>query len=330
MGGMGGGMRSVPPTALPSALLNPGQTRHLPTRLVSMNSPDPEAGLQLPEKDEPLRIVGDVAQMNKNARVQKALRRLSADMAPTSLSQLVMWRLSSGLDWGTISELSRKWANRHELTLAKDFVDHLDAMPDGETGRILFQVTGTDDASNQTATKLKKWIDGRNVLGLTCRVTDEVASLPEGPSIACRVRLTGAQASVQVMSSDAGAQNWIAYGKFVTPVKKSGEEVDVRTLTGGIAEGVLNRLVRAQVTKGTVQDKGKKLYQIKVENYSPLILNGLALVGTESAENEIPKEVVGIAVSPRRALTIPATEEVVKSLGLKKGIKLVALNLSGL
>ena len=35
MGGMGGGMRSVPPTDLPSALLNPGQTRHLPTRLVS-------------------------------------------------------------------------------------------------------------------------------------------------------------------------------------------------------------------------------------------------------------------------------------------------------
>jgi len=40
--------------------------------------------------------------------------------------------------------------------------------------------------------------------------------------------------------------------------------------------------------------------------------------------------VLGISVPPRRRLTIPATEEVVKSLGLKKGIKLTALNLSGL
>ena len=47
MGGMGGGMRSVPPTDLPSALLNPSQTRHLPTRLVSITSPDPQAGVQL-------------------------------------------------------------------------------------------------------------------------------------------------------------------------------------------------------------------------------------------------------------------------------------------
>ena len=64
MGGMGGGMRSVPPTGLPTALLNPGQTRHLPTRLVSITPPDAGAGLQLPEKDEPLRIVGDVADVN--------------------------------------------------------------------------------------------------------------------------------------------------------------------------------------------------------------------------------------------------------------------------
>ena len=142
MGGMGGGMRSVPPTQLPSALLSPGQTRNLPTRLVSITPPDPEDGLRLPEKDEPLRIVGDVAQVNDDARVQKALRRLAAATAPTSLSQLVMWRVASGLDWNTIAQLSRNWANRYELTLAKDFVDRLDTLPEGETGRLMFQVTG--------------------------------------------------------------------------------------------------------------------------------------------------------------------------------------------
>ena len=38
----------------------------------------------------------------------------------------------------------------------------------------------------------------------------------------------------------------------------------------------------------------------------------------------------GISISPRRSLTVPATEDVVRTLGLKKGIKLVALDLSGL
>ena len=32
-------MRSVPPTSLPFATLKPGQTRHLPTRLVSLSQP---------------------------------------------------------------------------------------------------------------------------------------------------------------------------------------------------------------------------------------------------------------------------------------------------
>ena len=99
----------------------------------------------------------------------------------------------------------------------------------------------------------------------------------------------------------------------------------------GLAEGVLNRLVRAQVIKGaTTREKGKLVYQIRIENASPMILNGLALLGTGSPEEETPKMLTGICISPRRALTIPADEQVVKSLGLKKGIKLTALDLSGL
>ena len=112
MGGMGGGMRSVPPTDLPSALLKPKPDADLPTRLVSISPPDAEAGVSLPEKGEKLRMLGDVAQVNDNAQVQKALRRLAAEMAPTSLSQLVMWRLAGGLDWDTIAQLSREVGQR--------------------------------------------------------------------------------------------------------------------------------------------------------------------------------------------------------------------------
>ena len=149
MGGMGGGMRSVPPAALPSALLNAGQTRHLPTRLVSISAPSAEGGVKLPGEGEKLRIVGDIASVNEDSQVQKALRRLTAEMAPTAVTQLVMWRLASKLDWETIGELSRNWANDYEMALAKNFVEHLDALPEGEAGRLLFQVDGKDEAGRR-------------------------------------------------------------------------------------------------------------------------------------------------------------------------------------
>ena len=90
-------------------------------------------------------------------------RRLTAEMAPTSLTQLVMWRLAGKLDWDTIGELSRNWANEYELTLAKDFVEHLDALPEGETGRLLFQVDGKDAAGEPVASEVSKMLRGKTV-----------------------------------------------------------------------------------------------------------------------------------------------------------------------
>jgi hypothetical protein len=328
---MGGGMRSVPPTLLPSALINPNQTRHLPTRLVSISSPDPEHGLRLPEQDEPLRIVGDISEVNADARVQKALKRLAADKAPTSLSQLVMWNLAAGLDWKTIEQLSRGWAVRHELTLAKEFVDRLDALPVGESGRLYVEVVGSDEATQVSAAELSKALEGKYILGLVAQVSDKLQARPEGAAIGCRVKLKGEEASVQVLSSDASASNWVPFGKFNLPLSQAQEKFDATRFADGFAEGVLNRLVRAQVIKGaTTREKGKLIYQIRIENASPMILNGLALVGIGSPEDERPKVLSGISVSPRRSLTFPAGEADVKNLGLKKGIKLMALDLSGL
>ena len=85
-----------------------------------------------------------------------------------------------------------------------------------------------------------------------------------------------------------------------------------------------------QVAKGTSREKGKLIYQVRIENASPLVLNGLAVLGTTSKAGETPKVLLGICVSPRRSMTVPASEEVVKTLGLKQGIRVVALNLSGL
>jgi hypothetical protein len=335
MGGMGGGMRSVPPTLLPSALINPNQTRHLPTRLVSISAPDPEQGLRLPEQGEPLRIVGDISQVNDNALVQKALRRLAADKAPTSLSQLVMWHLAVGLDWNTIAQLSQGWSSRsaqeHELALAKDFVNRLETLPVGESGRVFVEVTGTDPATKASASELSGALQGKTILGLVAQVSNEISARPEGPAIACRVKLKAGEALVQVLSSDPAAKNWVPCGKFNLPLSHGQDKFDALRFADGLAEGVLNRLVRAQVIKGaTTREKGKLIYQIKIDNASPLILNGLALVGSNSPLDEQSKVLTGISISPRRSLTVPATEEAVKELGLKKGIKITALDLSGL
>ena len=327
MGGMGGGMRSVPPTDQLSAELKPKQTRHLPTSVVSLTNPDLQAGLVLPEKGEMLRIVGDIARVNGDPQVQKALRRLGARVAPASVSQLVMWRLAGGLDWNTIAQLSQDWANRYELTLAQDFVDRLSALPEGESGRLLFEISGADAAGESQAAELSEAIKGKTVLGLQAVIG--VPSRPEGPAVACQVRFRDNTAMVQVVSSDGSAQNWLPFGKFSLPVAKDKAKFDGARFADALAEGIINRLVRAQLIKGP-REKGKLTYGIRIDNVSPLNLNGLAVLGTVDKPGEAPKRLSGISIPPRKHMTLPASEEAVKALGLKQGIRVMALDLSGL
>jgi hypothetical protein len=319
-------MRSVPPSSLPFADLKPGQTRHLPTRLVSLSAPDPQAGLSLPEKGEPLRIAGDISEVNEDPLVQKALKRLAADKAPTTVAQLVMWRLA-GLNWDAIAQLSEKWANPFEMTLAQDFVRRLSALPEGESGRLLFQIEGTDAAGQAMAAELAAVIKGKTVLGLQAELG--VPARPEGPAVAARVRLSGSSAQLVVVSSDQTARKWVANGKFTLPLAKDQGKFDGLHFADSLAEGILNRLVRTQLVKGP-RDKGKLTYGIRIDNASPLILNGVAVLGTVNKTNETPRPLWGICIQPHKQMTLPASEEAVKILGLRQGIRLMAIDLSGL
>jgi hypothetical protein len=282
--------------------------------------------LKLPEQGESLRL-GDIADINDNPRVQKAIRRLAADAASKPIARLVMWNVAAGMDWDSLARISEGWANRYELTLAKDFVARLDTLPDEETGRLLFEVNGTDNTSEALAAGVRTALKRKMVLGLLAEIG--IPARPEGPAVACRVRLSASEAQVQVTGSDATARDWVAFGKFMLPAPQDQGQNAIGRFVDGLAEGMLNRLVRAQLGKG-VKDKGKMLYSIRIDNASPLVLNGLAALGTTSKPDETPKVLSGICLSPRRSMTVPASEEVVKSLGLKKGIKLVALDLSGL
>lgn len=317
---------SVPPTGLPSATLTPNQTRHLPTRVVNLSAPDADGGLKLPAKGENLRIVGDVSKVTDNELVQKALKRLAAEKAPTVVAQLVMWNLSAGLDWDAISRLSEKWANDHELTLAKDFVNRLSTLKDGESGRLLFQFDTSDQG---LAADLAKSIQDKTVLGLVGQV-GLIPSSPDGPAVACRVVLKGEQAQVQVMSSDATGQGWVPFGKFAIPMTKKDGKLDLAKFDDALAEGVLSRLVRAQLMKGVHDAKGKLVHQLRIDNASPFVLNGIGVLGAKSNSDEVAKYLAGITIAPRRSLTVPTPDDFVKSLGLKKGTRVVALDLSGL
>ena len=48
--------------------------------------------------------------------------------------------LPGGLDWDAIAQLSERWANPYEMSLAQDFVRRLSSLPEGESGRLLFQL----------------------------------------------------------------------------------------------------------------------------------------------------------------------------------------------
>ena len=214
-----------------------------------------------------------------------------------------MWRLGSGTDWAEIAQLSTDWANAHELTLAREFVDRLDTLPDAETGTILFEVEGADDAGKALRRRPDQGAQATR-RSWACRPSSGIPDRPEGPAVACRVRLTGTEATVQVASSDGTAAKWVPFGKFTLPVAKDAGKVEAAKFGDALAEGVLSRLVRAQLRRGP-QVKGKPTYQVRIENASPLILNGLAVLGTGDAEGETPKELSGICIAPRRSMTVP-------------------------
>jgi len=265
-------------------------------------------------------------------RVQAALKRLAEDKAPQTVSQLVMWRVASGLEWATIAQMSKGGANAHELTLAHQFVEkQLGELAEGESGTLLFDVRASNATFEPLASELGALLKGKTVLGL--RAESKAPARPEGPSVLCRILVSGSetkpQALVQVSASDGTATKWLPAGKFTLPMARESGKLKGAEFGNALAEGILGRLVRAQLSKGP-RVKGKETYRVRIDNASPLILNGLAVSGTSTKAGELPKVLSGICLSPRRSMTVPAGAEVVEQLGLKGGVRVIAADLSGL
>jgi hypothetical protein len=93
------------------------------------------------------------------------------------------------------------------------------------------------------------------------------------------------------------------------------------------AEGLLGRLIRVRLSR---EGEGKDAYRIRITNGSPLVLSGLTLGASEPKAVSRPSTLVGLSLSPRRAMTVPATHDVARRLGYSKGVRVLAVDLSGL
>jgi len=348
MGGMGGmgGFRSVPTAIGASATLRPDQSRELPTALVSLNGPSDDNQVNLPARGEPLEL-GDASTLINNPSVLVALKHLAEERAPMTVAQLVMWRLG-GLDWSTIARLSKRWSNASELALARSFVDRLakaqGELPVAESARIYWDIDAAGAKDAELAAQLKKQLSDKvvlrdekgkalgeydvTVLGLVPALGTPIKA--EGPALSCQVRLEGDEATVKVAAAEDG--KWQPKSKFTLPLTRAdGARMKPHEVLDAAAEGIVGRLVRVQLVKEKGRDRGgKPIYRIKIDNNTPLILNGLALTGSKLDDRQPLSAMAGLSLPPRKNLSLPASADVVERLGLKEGVRLLAADLSGL
>jgi hypothetical protein len=327
---------------LPFTTLKPKQTRHLPTPLVRLGGSNGEGQLCAPAKGEKLRI-GDVTQLTDDARTQLALKRLAEDKAPPTVAQLVLWNVSAGRDWDTIARDAKGWANEHELALARQFVaslgqprepvptNTLAASPD--SGRLYWELTANGENAKALATAIQAVLAKQTVLGLAA--TEGIPARPDGPALAWRGTIADDAINVRVEATDPSGKAWTPMGGFEVKHKPgaaaSKEELSRQAieLVDGLAAGVLGRVVRVDLSKPK-RVRDRLIYQIQIANDSPLVLGGIAVAGAEDSAKAELKAISGLSLPPHKTLNLPASSELVERLGLKGGLRVLAVNLSGL
>ena len=300
----------------------------------------------MPAKGERLQISG-IDQATDDSRTQIALKRLAEAKAPPSVAQMVLWYVTAGADWDDVGRLSQGWGNAHEIALARQFVAGLEPVEGrtpgshADSGRLYWDIKAEGDRSLQLADGLRVLWGKYPVLGLTAK--EGVPTSPDGPALACRLEVSEAAVRVTLTVSHPSGSDWVALGSFqiksVKPDLDSGKEAvetptsvperDAALLGDAVAQGLLSRLVRVHLARGP-SVKGKESFRIKIVNESPLILNGLALGGSELSEDHPPSVLAGISLPPMKSLTVSGSAEMVGRLHLKEGVRVLAADLSGL
>jgi hypothetical protein len=246
-----------------------------------------------------------------------------------------MWHVVDGYDWPTISQLSRAWANAYELTLARQLAHEMSKandskqMPDAEIGTLYWEVTARGESNTARALGIREALTGHTVLGLRTRAGIPVK--PDGASMACRIRVDESGILAQLSASNESATGWTATGKTTIPLNdKDGKALSADQLLDSLAEKILSRVTEARVVQ-TRSSKGKPSYQIRIHNVSPFILNGIGMTGTSNDGKDARlTALAGFTIPPHKSHAFPASAEMIESVGLKTGIRLVAADLSAL
>src|SRR5262249_2290398 len=144
--------------------------------------------------------IGSISQTNVNERLQKALKRLAAETAPQTVSQLIFWKLSSDADWDDIAGASRPWANAYEISMAERFVEQLDSLPDAESASLFFEFSDSRPAEGALAGELERFFKDKVVLGLNAVLG--IPTTPHDPAVACTVKLGKSEAWIQTVATD--------------------------------------------------------------------------------------------------------------------------------
>jgi hypothetical protein len=262
---------------------------------------------------------------------------------------MVIWYVTSGGDWDDVGRLSQGWGNAHEIALARQFVTGLEKgegpPSKADPGPLYWEIKADGDGTRELADGLRALWAKYPVLGLSAK--EGVPDSPKGPALACRIAVSEEAIDVKLGGSHPSGTDWVAIGNFrikrsdLAPVAEdSTKETPAPTieqqrerasarLGDAVAEGMLARLVRVQLSRGP-KDKGKETFRIKIVNQSPMILNGLALSGKEARDATPPSVLAGLCLPPLKSLTVPASAEMVERLRLKDGGRVLAADLSGL
>ena len=252
---------------------------------------------------------------------------------------MVIWYVTSGADWDEVGRLSQGWGNASEIALARRFVANLGTEQKtspqlkADPGLLFWEIKAEDAAQKELVDGVRELWTKNPVLGLTAR--EGVPEQPNAPALACRAEVTDTAINVKLSASHPSGTDWILIDRYQlkrstvepnpehSPDKPSltAEQMRQRRavrLALAITEGMSERLVRVKLARGP-RLHGKETFRIKIINDSPLILNGLAIDGAKAADDHAPSIVAGLSLPPLKTLTVPASVDAVKRLGLKDG-----------
>ncbi|MFM1800955.1 MAG: hypothetical protein RJA81_307 [Planctomycetota bacterium] len=95
----------------------------------------------------------------------------------------------------------------------------------------------------------------------------------------------------------------------------------------GLSSGLLDRLVRVQVSSRTID--GRKMYQLKIDNAAPLVLAGLAV--KSPAKGKEIATIMNLSIRPHQGLRLPLDPKSVSKYGLNvRGLQATAADFTAL